>query len=173
MEHPGRKNEDGVAHVVPLSKQAVVVNRPWFEAPPVACWSKESELWKGKLQLVVLGQGRNANEMEMNTSTPRVSYVFENESNLGGKEHEAAYVAALVQVLASIRVLLDSPATVQLKQDFLGAGDSSERASEFARSIYWDGKDAVRLPLIGTDLELLCNADPIAFALLSRGERFP
>lgn len=109
----------------------------------------------------------------MNTLTPRASYVFQNESDLGGKEHEAAYVAAFIQVLASIRILLGSPVSAQYKQEFLSAGDGGERASEFARSVYWDESDAVRLSLIGTDLELLCNADPIAFALLSKGERFP
>lgn len=123
--------------------------------------------------MVVLGQGGNADEMEMNTLTPRASYVFEKESDLGGKEHEAAYVYAFIQVMASIRALLGYSIAAGYKGEFLSAEDDSERMSEFARSVYWDEEDAVRLPLTGTDLELLCNADPIAFALLSRGERFP
>lgn len=114
-----------------------------------------------------------ANEIDMSTLPLRASYVFERDSDLGGKQHEEAYVHAFARVLASVSALLGYQVTVGYKGRFLSADDGIERMSEFSRSVYWDQEDAVRLPLTGSELELLCNADPIAFALLSRGERFP
>lgn len=109
----------------------------------------------------------------MSTLLLRASYVFERDSDLGGKQHEEAYLHAFARVLASVSALLGYQVTVGYKGRFLSADDGIERMSEFSRSVYWDQEDAVRLPLTGSELELLCNADPIAFALLSRGERFP
>jgi hypothetical protein len=120
-----------------------------------------------------LGEGGYANEVEMNHSIPRVSYVFERESELGGREHEAAYIEAFIQVMASIRAHLGHSLTAEYKGIFLSSEEGSRQMTEFSRIVYWDEDDGVRLPLVGEDLELLCNADPIAFALLARGQQFP
>jgi len=116
---------------------------------------------------------RHANEVRVRTVPSRVSYVFEKQSELGGKQHEVAYVDTFIQVVASIQALLDGEVAVGFKGESLKASDCQQVMEEFARAVYWDEEDCVRLPLAGADLDLLCNADPIAFVLLTRGERFP
>lgn len=110
--------------------------------------------------------------MEM-TARTLASYVYEKESDLGGKEHEDAYVEAFIKVVAAIGVLLGRSIAMRHKGLLLSAEEDNDEVAAFARSVYWDEEDLVRLQVLGAELDLICNADPIAFVLLASGDRFP
>lgn len=123
--------------------------------------------------MVGMVQSRHANEMEVTMFPSRTIYAFDNESRLGGEAHAMAYVEAFVRVREWLFYALGARCKLHFGEDILPPSSGLEEVKNFAKNIYWNKKDTVKLDILEKGLVLICNSDPIVFVIQGVNEADP